>query len=194
MNSSNPISLTSRFGDALVLANQLHAHQFRKGSPVPYISHLLGVTALVLEMGGNEDEAIAALLHDAVEDQGGMETLAIIESKFGQTVAALVMACSDSTTMPKPPWEQRKQKHLQKMRQVCLSVLKISLADTLHNARTIEIDLRRHGEEIWQKFNRGKSGIVWYYQSLWDIYQDRNPNAWSNELIEIIDDWRYGKL
>ncbi|QUS61633.1 bifunctional (p)ppGpp synthetase/guanosine-3',5'-bis(diphosphate) 3'-pyrophosphohydrolase [Synechocystis sp. PCC 7339] len=194
MNLSSPPALTDRFSDALVLANQLHAEQYRKGSRVPYVSHLLGVTALVLEMGGNEDEAIAALLHDAVEDQGGMETLTMIEHQFGQTVAALIRACSDSTTVPKPPWEQRKQEHLAKMRQVSLAVLKISLADTLHNARTIAIDLRRHGDEIWQEFNRGKSGILWYYQSIWSIYQDRNPNAWSNELIDIIDGWRYGKL
>lgn len=194
MNRSNPTPLTARFGDALVLANQLHAEQCRKGSRVPYISHLLGVTALVLEMGGSEDEAIAALLHDAVEDQGGMETLAMIENQFGRTVAALVRDCSDSTTTPKPPWEQRKQEHLEKMRQASLAVLKISLADNLHNARTIAIDLRRHGDETWQKFNRGKSGILWYYQSIWSIYQDRNPNAWSNELIDIIDGWRYGKL
>ncbi|AGF53631.1 sll7077 (plasmid) [Synechocystis sp. PCC 6803] len=193
MNLSHPTPLTPRFGDALVLANQLHAQQFRKGSPVPYISHLLGVTALVLEMGGNEDEAIAALLHDAVEDQGGEATLNVIREKFGETVAQLVLGCSDSSTVPKPPWEERKQQHLQKMSRISLAVLKISLADTLHNARTIEIDLHRYGNDIWQKFSRSKSGIIWYYQSLWQIYQDRNPNPWSNELIDIINGWAYGK-
>jgi len=190
---NSPI-LTSRFSNALVLANQLHAHQFRKGSGVPYISHLLGVTALVLEMGANENEAIAALLHDAVEDQGGEATLKLIREQFGATVAELVLGCSDSQVMPKPPWAERKQKHLTKLRHSPLPILKISLGDTLHNARTIQIDRRRHGEEIWQKFSRGKSGILWYYQNLWEIYQDRNPNAWSDELIDIINGWRYENL
>ncbi|MBE9241202.1 HD domain-containing protein [Synechocystis salina] len=193
MNSptfNSPI-LTSRFSDAFILANQLHRHQFRKGSQIPYISHLLGVTALVLEMGGNEDEAISALLHDAVEDQGGDTTLELIREQCGQAVAELVLGCSDSQIMPKPPWEERKQKHLTKLRHSSLSILKISLADTLHNARTVQIDRRRQGEEIWDKFSRGKSGILWYYQNLWEIYQGRNPNAWSMELACIIDDWRY---
>ncbi len=196
MNQSPPDSpiLTHRFSDALLLANQLHAHQIRKGSGVPYISHLLGVTALVLEMGGNEDQAIAALLHDAVEDQGGENTLEVIRQQFGETVADFVIGCSDSQTIPKPPWEERKQKHLAKLRHISLAVLKISLADTLHNARTIQIDRRRHGEEIWKKFSRGKSGTIWYYQNLWEIYQDRNSNAWSMELIDLINDWRYGSL
>ncbi|QUS62555.1 HD domain-containing protein [Synechocystis sp. PCC 7338] len=196
MNSPtfNSPSLTSRFSNAFILANQLHGHQFRKGSQVPYISHLLGVTALVLEMGGNEDEAISALLHDAVEDQGGDTTLQLIREQFGQVVAELVLDCSDSQIMPKPPWEERKQKHLTKLRHGSLSILKISLADTLHNSRTIQIDRRRRGEEIWSKFSRGKSGILWYYQNLWEIYQDRNPNAWSMELAGIIDDWRYSNV
>ncbi|WP_259732414.1 HD domain-containing protein [Synechocystis sp. CS-94] len=198
-NSMNPSKfncpiLISRFSNALVLANQLHINQLRKGSQVPYISHLLGVAALVLEMGGNEDEAIAALLHDAVEDQGGEATLKLIREQFGETVAELVLGCSDSQAIPKPPWEERKEKHLTKLRHSSLSVLKISVADTLHNARTIQIDLRRHGQEIWPKFSRGKSGILWYYQNLWEIYQDRNPNPWSMELANIIDDWRYENL
>ncbi len=190
-NFPDSVNLTSRFSDALVLAHQLHAQQRRKGSGVPYISHLLGVTALVLEMGGNEDEAISALLHDAVEDQGGEVTLEQIRKKFGKTVGELVLGCSDSQITPKPPWEERKQKHLTKLSHISHSVLKLSLADTLHNARTIQIDRRRHGEEIWQKFSRGKSGILWYYQNLWEIYQDRNPNAWSMELANIIEDWRH---
>lgn len=191
MLSSPPQAfLTTRFSEAFALANQLHAHQCRKQTTIPYISHLMSVSALVLEMGGNEDEAIAALLHDAVEDQGGLETLALIQDRFGEIVAELVRLCSDCVVSPKPPWQERKDQHLAKLRIAPLSTLRISLADTLHNARSIQIERRSDGEKIWQKFSKGKDGIVWYYGSLSRIYRERFDCAWSQELAEIIKDWQ----
>jgi len=182
--------LTNRFADAFALANQLHASQYRKQTTIPYISHLMSVSALVLEMGGNEDEAIAALFHDAVEDQGGLETLALIQDCFGETVAGLVCHCSDCFVSPKPPWQERKDQHLAKLRIALSSTLRISLADTLHNARSIQIERRLNGESIWQKFSKGKEGILWYYGSLSDIFSQRFDCAWSQELAEIIEDWQ----
>jgi len=182
--------LTPRFADAFTLANQLHASQYRKQTTIPYLSHLISVSTLVLEMGGNEDEAIAALLHDAVEDQGGLETLAQIQDRFGETVAGLVRHCSDCVVTPKPPWQERKAQHLAKLRIAPLSTLRVSLADTLHNARSIQIERRLDGESIWQKFSKGKGGIVWYYGSLSDIFSERFDCAWSRELAEIIRIWQ----
>ena len=153
-------------------------------------SHLMSVSALVLEMGGKEDEAIAALLHDAVEDQGGLATLAEIETRFGETVAQLVQSCSDSCTIPKPPWQERKDQHLNKLQRVSESVLRVSLADTLHNARSIQIERRLAGEGIWHKFSQGKDGLVWYYGSLSQLYTEHLDSPWSRELAEIIRDWQ----
>jgi (p)ppGpp synthase/HD superfamily hydrolase len=128
--------LTVRFESALIYANQLHTFQVRKGSGIPYISHLLSVAALVLEMGGDEDEAIAALLHDAVEDQGGAKTREVIRQKFGDRVVEIVDACSDSETIPKPPWRQRKEAYLEKIQTASAAVRRVSLADKLHNSRS----------------------------------------------------------
>jgi (p)ppGpp synthase/HD superfamily hydrolase len=182
--------LTTRFAEAFALANQLHAHQYRKQTTIPYISHLMSVSALVLEMGGNEDEAIAALLHDAVEDQGGLATLTQIKDRFGEIVAGLVRHCSDCVVSPKPPWQERKDRHLAKLQIAPLSTLRVSLADTLHNARSIQIERRLAGESIWHKFSQGKDGIVWYYGSLSQLYHERLNSAWSQELAEIIRDWQ----
>ncbi len=126
--------LNERFDQALNYAIQLHADQLRKGSGVPYLAHLLSVTALVLEDGGSEDEAIAALLHDAVEDQGGLATLEEIRSKFGTHVADIVAGCTDSFEDPRPPWKQRKDRYLQHLAQATPEVRRVSLADKLHNA------------------------------------------------------------
>ncbi|NEP63181.1 MAG: HD domain-containing protein, partial [Symploca sp. SIO2G7] len=148
---SQPV-LSERFANALSYAHQLHVHQVRKGSGIPYIAHLLSVAALVLEDGGTEDEAIAALLHDAVEDQGGEPVLQAIQQQFGNTVAAIVQGCTDSTTIPKPPWRERKETHLKHMQEASPSVLRITLADTLHNARSIYIDLKQVGPQFWTRF------------------------------------------
>lgn len=165
--------LTPKFETALVYAHQLHATQVRKGSGVPYISHLLSVAALVLEDGGNEDEAIAALLHDAIEDQGGATTRAEILRRFGPTVAAIVEGCTESDITPKPPWKDRKQAYLTHLRQAPASVLRVALADKLHNVRSILADHQGVGEAVWDRFNAEKSEILAYYQAFLALIEQR---------------------
>jgi (p)ppGpp synthase/HD superfamily hydrolase len=179
--------LSPRFEEALLYANRLHAGQLRKGSRVLYISHLLAVTALVLEDGGDEDQAIAALLHDAVEDQGGLETLAEIRRRFGGRVANIVDGCTDTYEQPKPAWRPRKVAYLQHLREACADVRRVSLADKLHNARSILMDLRRDGEMTWERFNGGKEGTLWYYHSLVEIFQQADPNPMVTELASVVE-------
>jgi len=162
--------LSRRFEEALVYANQLHATQTRKGSGAPYVSHLLAVTSLVIEAGGDEDTAIAALLHDGPEDQGGHETLAVIRQRFGKRVADLVAACSDTFENPKPPWKQRKCDYLAHLPHATADTLLVSCADKLHNARAILRDYRDCGDQLWQRFNGGKEGTLWYYRELVEQY------------------------
>lgn len=171
---------------AFEIANQLHVGQIRKGSKVPYVSHLLGVAALVLEDGGDEDQVIAALLHDAAEDQGGIETLNIIEEQFGKRVARIVKGCSDSFFTPKPPWKDRKQDYLIHLEVADADILRVSLADKLHNARSILLDLETHGDLVWDRFNGGKHGTLWYYQSLLAIFRERSISPMVEELGHVI--------
>lgn len=158
--------LTNDFEKALIYAYRVHAEQERKGSGVPYISHLLAVAALVLEAGGSETEAIGALLHDAVEDQGGRERLAEVKEEFGPEVADIVEGCSDAFEKPKPGWWERKKRYLAHLPEASASVLMVSVADKLHNARCILADYREIGEELWSRFKTGKEGTLWYYQKL----------------------------
>ena len=174
--------LGPRFDQALLYASELHRNQVRKGTDIPYIAHLLSVTALVLEDGGSEDEAIAALLHDAVEDQGGQATLAEIRRRFGEQVAAWVMELSDTDTIPKPPWQERKDDYLEHLANASPEVLRISLADKLHNAHSLLDDLRLVGNETWDRFNGGKTGTLWYYRSLADLFQARLASPRAAEL------------
>jgi GTP pyrophosphokinase len=171
--------LGTRFTEALVYATQLHARQRRKGSDVPYIAHLLGVTALVLEDGGDEDEAIAALLHDAVEDQGGLPTLAVIQERFGERVAEIVIGCTDADSVPKPPWRARKEEYIAHVGHASPSVRRVSLADKLHNARAVLHDQRQIGDAIFSRFAGGKAGTIWYYRTLAHIFlaTASGPNA-----------------
>jgi len=157
--------LTARYRDALALAFELHQHQARKGSGVPYVAHVLGVSSLVLEHGGDEDEAIAALLHDAVEDQGGAATLARIADAFGARVAEIVRGCSDSMGEPKPPWRERKEQYLAHLVSASASIRLVSSCDKLYNARTILADLRA-GSPVWERFTGGRDGSLWYYGAL----------------------------
>ena len=186
MASHHPIRLTERFQDALSYAFTLHAQQKRKGTGIPYISHLLGVTALVLEDGGNEDQAIAALLHDAVEDQGGLKTLEDIRQKYGHCVAEIVDGCTDAYAHPKPPWKQRKQAYLAHLPQASPDILRVSLADKLHNARSIYVDLQRDGTSTWKRFNGGREGTLWYYRSLLDIFHEHSTSPMVAELQRVI--------
>jgi (p)ppGpp synthase/HD superfamily hydrolase len=155
--------LSTRFDAALVYAAQLHANQVRKGSGVPYISHLLSVAALVLEDGGDEDEAIAALLHDAIEDQGGAKTREEIRQHFGERVVSIVDGCTEDETLPKPPWKERKLNYLEKM----------------HLAPP-------EGEKVWHKFKGGKHGTLWFYRSFLEIYQQNGSNFLKQELTRLI--------
>jgi (p)ppGpp synthase/HD superfamily hydrolase len=178
--------LSSRFSDALAFANKLHAGQVRKGTTIPYVAHLLAVSALVLEAGGDEDEAIAALLHDAVEDQGGLKTLGIIQKRFGERVASIVENCTDAYTDPKPPWRDRKETYLENLSQAPTDVLRVSLADKLHNARSIYRDLQENGVEIFSKFRGGQSGTLWYYYELLEIFSGRVSNTLVDEFAKVV--------
>ncbi len=188
LNATETPKLTLRFEQALVFANRLHRKQIRKGSNVPYISHLLSVAALVLEDGGNEDEAIAALLHDAVEDQGGQATREAIFDMFGKEVVEIVDGCTDADTIPKPPWQERKQQYIEKLHHASASVRRVALADKLHNARSILSDLSREGEATWEKFKGGKEGTLWYYQTILQVFSETNTDSWLvRELNRIVN-------
>jgi len=179
--------LTQRFEDALIMSTQLHAQQIRKGTCTPYVAHCLSVAALVLEESGDEDLAIAALLHDAVEDQGGINTLIKIEQRFGKRVADIVKSCSDSFTIPKPPWKTRKEKYLDHLKRSEPGVRLVSTADKLHNARCLLRDLRITGDLAWDKFNGGKDGTLWYYRSLISVLVEYEDNYLLAELKRVVE-------
>jgi (p)ppGpp synthase/HD superfamily hydrolase len=164
--------LGERFEQALQHATRLHKVQTRKGTTIPYVAHLLAVAAIVLEDGGDEDEAIAALLHDAVEDQGGRPTLEEIRRLFGDRVAEIVEGCSDTDVVPKPPWRRRKELYIEHIRTARPEVLRVSAADKLHNARAILADFRRHGDAIWPRFSGAREGTLWYYRTLITAYRE----------------------
>jgi len=163
--------LSVRFDEALVLASSLHRSQARKASGVPYVAHLLGVTSLVLEEGGSEDMAIAALLHDAAEDQGGEEVLTQISTAFGDEVARWVRQASDSFVRPKPEWEERKRHHLAEIPTADREARLIMLADKVHNARSILADHARVGTVVWDRFSVPRERTIWYYGALLDVFE-----------------------
>lgn len=158
--------MTERFDAALAYASDAHRTQLRKGSGVPYISHLLGVASIALEFGADEDQAIAALLHDAVEDQGGLERLADIRARFGDRVAEIVQDCTDTVIVPKPPWRARKELYLASLAHKHRDSLLVSLADKTHNAEAIAADRAQIGDAIWDRFTGGREGSLWYYRAL----------------------------
>ncbi len=180
--------LTSRFDDALTYAAQLHRTQSRKGSRVPYLGHLLSATSLVIEAGGSETQAIAALLHDAAEDQGGEPTLAEIREKFGEKVASIVAECSDTFEDPKPPWRERKQRYIDHLAHASDDAVLVSLADKLDNARAILRDYRRIGDDLWQRFSvHDPHEHLWYYRSLLEVFKRRNGTWLVDELQRVFD-------
>jgi (p)ppGpp synthase/HD superfamily hydrolase len=179
--------LTDRFTAAVTYASELHAHQVRKGSNVPFLSHLLSVSALVLEDGGDEDEAIAALLHDAVEDCGGEAIRLEIAAKFGSRVNDIVAGCTETAISPKPPWAERKQQYIDQIRVASPSVIRVSLADKLHNARSIFRDYQRLGEAVWDNFKGSKTDSLKFYRSLIAIYRQQSKSYMVLELEQIID-------
>jgi (p)ppGpp synthase/HD superfamily hydrolase len=180
--------LTPKFVEAVAYAADKHANQTRKGSGIPYLGHLLSVAGFVIEADGTEAEAIAALLHDAAEDQGGEETLAEIREQFGDEIAAIVGECSDTFETPKPPWRERKQRYIDHLPEASDGAILVSLADKLHNAHAILRDFRAHGDELWQRFNvKDPQQHLWYYRSLLDVYSKRVDNWMVDELREVID-------
>lgn len=182
--------LSDKYRDALAFAFDLHREQERKGSHVPYVAHVIGVSSLVLEYGGDEQEAIAGLLHDAVEDQGGASTLETIRVRFGERVADIVAGCSDSMGEPKPPWRVRKETYLAHLATASPGVKLVSACDKLYNARTIQADLRLEGASVWSRFSSGKDGTLWYYRALAETFgrfPDLRPAAELRRVVEAFD-------
>src|SRR6266481_9419276 len=180
--SLKPPRLGIRLQRAFQYAAEKHAGQTRKKTAVPYLSHLMAVASLVLEAGGDEDMAIAALLHDVVEDCGGMPRLREVRKQFGQRVAKIVEGCTDSFGDPKAEWMERKKGYLREVKHADAETRLVSAADKLHNVRTILADYRRDGESVWKRFSGKKAGTLWYYRALSDEYQRRNPNRIMREL------------
>jgi GTP pyrophosphokinase len=178
--------LGPRFERALLFATRKHAGQTRKGGGIPYISHLLGVAGLVLEAGGDEDLAIAALLHDVAEDCGGVPMLNQVRRRFGKRVAHIVEGCSDAFTIPKPSWRERKEPYIRHLRTADADTRLVSVADKLHNARSIVADYRELGEQIWERFQGRREGTLWYYRALLDEFKRKKPNRLINEFERVV--------
>jgi GTP pyrophosphokinase len=170
-----------KFERALLYASRLHKDQVRKGTSTPYITHLLAVASIVGENGGTEDEVVAALLHDAPEDQGGEATLREIRARFGDEVAEIVDGCTDTYEDPKPLWRERKERYLAHLASASDSVRLVSSADKLHNARTVLSDYRLLGEDLWTRFNGKKEGTLWYYRAIVDTLPGKGP------IVEELD-------
>lgn len=182
---ARPWLYSDRFLLALDVAARMHAAQRRKGTDTPYVSHLMGTCAIALEYGADEDEAIAALLHDAIEDVQPTEDARAAVAYFGTRVLAIVEGCTDADTHPKPAWRQRKERYHAHLGQADASVLLVSAADKVHNARTLVADLRRQGERVWERFNAGRDDTIWNYRSLVAAYR-ANP-AHDRHLVDELE-------
>lgn len=182
--------LSEKFDDALVFAHELHRAQQRKGSDVPYIHHLLAVTALVGEHGGSEDQVVAALLHDAIEDCIGEvpDIREQIGARFGDAVLQIVEACTDADTLPKPPWRERKEAYIERLHAKELGdpALLVSLADKVHNSQSILRDYRRIGDALWPRFRGGREGTLWYYRELADAFKAKNLGPLGAEFERVV--------
>ena len=181
---------TARFESAMAYAHQVHQGQRRKGTGIPYIAHILGVAAIALEYGADEDEAIGALLHDAAEDGGGEATLAEIRARFGDAVADIVLGCSDSLVEDpedKLPWMERKENYLAHLEHANGSVCLVSAADKLHNVRSIIRDYREHGDDVWQRFQGRRDGTLWYYETVADTLLRRFRSQLTRDLQDEVD-------
>ena len=176
------VKLGPRFLRAFLFAAEKHSGQTRKASTIPYIAHLIGVASLVLEAGGDEDLAIAALLHDVVEDCGGAPMLKEVRRRFGSRVAKVVDGCTDADTYPKPPWRERKQKYIRHLKAADADTQLVSAADKLNNVRSILSDYRAIGESVWSRFNGGREGTLWYYRTLRDVFLRRKRNRITRDL------------
>ena len=176
------VKLGPRFLRAFLFAADKHAGQTRKASTIPYFAHLMGVASLVLEFGGDEDMAIAALLHDVVEDCGGAPMLTEVQRRFGTRVAKIVDGCTDSDITPKPPWRERKQTYIQHLKRADAETRLVSAADKLNNVRSILADYREVGEAIWGRFHGGRDGTLWYYRVLLEEFLRHEPNRLIREF------------
>jgi len=176
------VKLGPRFLLGFRFAAEKHAGQTRKASGTPYIAHLMGVASLVLEFGGDEDLAIAALLHDVVEDCGGAPMLKEVRRRFGGRVAKIVEGCTDSDTDPKPPWRERKETYIRHLKRADGQTRLVSAADKLNNVRSILSDYREVGESIWSRFNGGREGTLWYYRALLEEFLRSKPDRLIREL------------
>jgi (p)ppGpp synthase/HD superfamily hydrolase len=179
--------LSTRFDEAFQFAHDLHRTQTRKGTSIPYISHLLAVSAIVIENGGDEDQAIGALLHDAAEKGDGKNTLAEIKRQFGDSVAEIVSDCTDSFAQPKPGWRSRKEIYLAKLPATAPQSQLVSLADKIHNAEAISLDYQIYGDRIWQKYEDGAEGVRWYYTALATRFARLMPGPLSERLERAVD-------
>lgn len=180
-----PWRYSDRLIEAIAAAAQIHGTQIRKGTTIPYLSHLLGTCAITLDYGANEDEAIAALLHDAIEDGEPTDAARATVWSFGEEVGRVVEACTDADTHPKPPWRERKESYMARLAVEDRSVLLVSASDKLHNAGAIVRDLREVGEAVWERFTASKDEVLWYYRSLVTGYRS-NP-AHTPALIDELD-------
>jgi (p)ppGpp synthase/HD superfamily hydrolase len=176
------VKLGRRFLGAFSFAAEKHSGQVRKASTIPYVTHLIGVASLVLEAGGDEDLAIAALLHDVVEDCGGAPMLKEVRRLFGSRVAKVVDGCTDADTYPKPPWRERKEKYIQRLKKENADTRLVSAADKLNNVRSILSDYRAIGESVWSRFSGGRDGTLWYYRTLRDEFLRSKTNRITRDL------------
>ena len=184
------LTTTERFPAAMAYAYQVHANQRRKGTGIPYIAHILGVAAIAMEYGADEDQAIGALLHDAAEDGGGEATLAEIRARFGDAVADIVLGCSDSLVEDpedKLPWQERKENYLAHLENASQSVCFVSAADKLHNVRSIIRDYHEQGEDIWDRFQGRRDGTLWYYETVADTLIRRYRSQLTRDLQDEVD-------
>jgi (p)ppGpp synthase/HD superfamily hydrolase len=178
--------LGERFVDALGYAARAHAGQRRANDGQPYVAHLLRVAGLVIQDGGSEDEAIAALLHDAVEDQGGLERLNDIRKRYGHPVADIVDECTDSYGDPKPPWRARKEQYLAELEGSSPGALRVSMADKLDNVNSLLRAYRIDGEELWARSNKGPDDVRWYYGTLATRFAELRPGPLADELSRTV--------
>jgi (p)ppGpp synthase/HD superfamily hydrolase len=184
------LTATDRFSSAMTYAYQVHHGQRRKGTGIPYIAHILGVTAIAMEYGADDDQSIAALLHDAAEDGGGEATLAEIRARFGDAVADIVLGCSDSLVEDpedKLPWQARKENYLAHLESASASVCLVSAADKLHNVRSIIRDYQEHGEAIWERFQGRREGTLWYYETVAHTLLRRHHSQLTRDLQAEVD-------
>ncbi len=184
------LTTSARFASAMTYAHDVHQGQFRKGTSVPYIAHVLGVAAIALEYGADEDEAIGALLHDAAEDGGGEATLAEIRARFGDAVGDIVLGCSDSLVEDpedKLPWRDRKENYLVHLENASQSVCLVSAADKLHNVRSIIRDYQQHGDDIWLRFQGRREGTLWYYETVAHTLVRRYHSQLTRDLQLAVD-------